>query len=71
MNDDLALNPTFVRKYIRFSDVKMQEIESSLISHYDSYKGYVAWSGGKDSTVIVDIARKLIPDIQIVSKPSE
>ena len=31
--------------------------------HYDG-KVYVSFSGGKDSTVLLDIARKLFPDIR-------
>ena len=66
MNDNLALDPAFVREYIHFPEVKMREIENSILNHYESYKGYIAWSGGKDSTIIVDIARKVIPEIKIV-----
>lgn len=66
MKENLALNPTFVRKHMRSSGARMLKIQSSIAAHYESYQGYLAWSGGKDSTVIVDIARRIIPNIKVV-----
>lgn len=34
--------------------------------HLDTHDGYVSWSGGKDSTVVVDLARQVDPHIPIV-----
>ena len=35
-------------------------------SHLDEHDGFVAWSGGKDSTVVVDLARQVDPHIPVV-----
>lgn len=35
-------------------------------AHLDEYDGFVAWSGGKDSTVVVDLARQVDPHIPVV-----
>lgn len=37
-----------------------------IAEHLDAYDGYVSWSGGKDSTVVVDLARQVDPHIPIV-----
>ncbi len=34
--------------------------------HILSHKTYISYSGGKDSTVLLDLVRKVIPDIPIV-----
>ena len=36
------------------------------VEHYGLDKVYVSFSGGKDSTVLLDIARKMYPDIKAV-----
>jgi 3'-phosphoadenosine 5'-phosphosulfate sulfotransferase (PAPS reductase)/FAD synthetase len=42
--------------------------QTRIIEWYNHYKGqvYVSFSGGKDSTVLLDIARKCFPDIEAV-----
>ena len=44
---------------------KIQITQARIIEWYQHYDGavYVSFSGGKDSTVLLDIARKLYPDI--------
>ena len=37
-----------------------------LAEHLADHPGYVAWSGGRDSTAVVDMARHLDPDIPVV-----
>lgn len=37
-----------------------------IAAHLDEYDGFVAWSGGKDSTVVVDLARQVDPHIPVV-----
>lgn len=45
---------------------KIQVTQTRIIEFYQHYKGkvYVSFSGGKDSTVLLDIARKIYPKIQ-------
>lgn len=37
-----------------------------IAAHIDEHDGFVAWSGGKDSTVVVDLARQVDPHIPVV-----
>lgn len=37
-----------------------------IAAHLDEHDGFVAWSGGKDSTVVVDLARQVDPHIPVV-----
>ncbi|MFV8161103.1 phosphoadenosine phosphosulfate reductase family protein [Mycobacterium sp. 134] len=34
--------------------------------HLDAHDGFVSWSGGKDSTVVVDLARQVDPNVPVV-----
>ena len=47
---------------------KIQITQTRIIEWYQYYEGkvYIAFSGGKDSTVLVNIARKIYPDIECV-----
>ena len=47
---------------------KIQITQTRIIEWYQHFKGnvYVAFSGGKDSTVLLDIARRIYPDIHAV-----
>lgn len=47
---------------------KIMITQARIIEWYSHYKGqvYVSFSGGKDSTVLLDIARKCFPDIEAV-----
>jgi len=49
-------------------DVKLKRTKMLIIEWYEQFNGqvYVAFSGGKDSTVLLDIARRLYPDIEAV-----
>ena len=37
-----------------------------VADHLDRHDGYVSWSGGKDSTVVVDLARQVDPHVPVV-----
>lgn len=37
-----------------------------IAEHLDTHDGFVSWSGGKDSTVVVDLARQVDPNIPVV-----
>ena len=47
---------------------KIQVTQTRIMEWYDHYKGqvYVSFSGGKDSTVLLDLARRVYPDIPAV-----
>lgn len=47
---------------------KIQVAQTRIIEWYQHYKGqvYVSFSGGKDSTVLLDLARRIYPDIEAV-----
>ena len=47
---------------------KIQVTQTRLIEWYQKFEGkvYVSFSGGKDSTVLLHIARQLYPDIEAV-----
>lgn len=49
-------------------EIKIRKTELRIKEWYEHWEGqvYVSFSGGKDSTVLLDIARKLYPDIQAV-----
>ncbi|TEA09068.1 phosphoadenosine phosphosulfate reductase family protein [Mycobacteroides salmoniphilum] len=37
-----------------------------ISGHLEDHDGFVAWSGGKDSTVVVDLARQVDPNVPVV-----
>jgi phosphoadenosine phosphosulfate reductase len=37
-----------------------------IADHLSTHGGYVAWSGGKDSTAVVEMARRAQPDVPVV-----
>lgn len=49
-------------------EIKVRKTEIRIKEWYEHYNGevYVSFSGGKDSTVLLTIARKLYPDIKAV-----
>lgn len=49
-------------------DLKIKKTEQRIREFYDYFGGdvFVSFSGGKDSTVLLDIARHIYPDIEAV-----
>ena len=49
-------------------ELKVEKTKIRIREWYEHYNGevYVSFSGGKDSTVLLDIARKMYPDIEAV-----
>lgn len=47
---------------------KIQITQARIMEWYNYYEGqvYVSFSGGKDSTVLLDLARRIFPDIEAV-----
>lgn len=37
-----------------------------IAEHLEAHDGFVSWSGGKDSTVVVDLARQVDPNVPVV-----
>lgn len=52
-------------------EAKIQLTRQRIINFYEYFDGevYISFSGGKDSTVLLDIARKIYPDITAVNTP--
>lgn len=48
--------------------VKIQVTQTRIMEWYEHYGGkiYISFSGGKDSTVLLDLARRIYPDIEAV-----
>ena len=49
-------------------DIKIEKTKRRIQEWYEHYNGevYVSFSGGKDSTVLLDIVRSMYPDIEAV-----
>jgi 3'-phosphoadenosine 5'-phosphosulfate sulfotransferase (PAPS reductase)/FAD synthetase len=43
-----------------------QQLLDRIGTHLDEHDGFVSWSGGKDSTVVVDLARQVDPHTPVV-----
>lgn len=41
-------------------------IAESIVAHLQRYDGYLAFSGGKDSLVVLDLVRRVEPDVPVV-----
>ena len=48
--------------------MKVEKTKARIREWYENYNGevYVSFSGGKDSTVLLDIVRKMYPDVEAV-----
>lgn len=49
-------------------DIKIEKTKLRIREWYEYYNGevYVSFSGGKDSTVLLDIVRNIYPDVEAV-----
>lgn len=50
----------------RRGPIAYRHLLDRIAEHLDTYNGFVSWSGGKDSTVVVDLARQVDPHIPVV-----
>ena len=50
----------------RRGPIAYQLLLDRIGEHLDEHDGFVSWSGGKDSTVVVDLARQVDPHIPVV-----
>lgn len=46
-------------------EVAYRPLLDRIAEHLDSLDGFVSWSGGKDSTVVVDLARQVDPNVPV------
>jgi phosphoadenosine phosphosulfate reductase len=50
----------------RRGQTSYQKLLDRIAGHLDVHDGFISWSGGKDSTVVVDLARQVDPHIPVV-----
>ncbi len=63
---DLARLRSLRRPSSRTDNAAVGRIRAAVQTHVDRYDGYLAFSGGKDSLVVLDIVRRVEPDIPVV-----
>ncbi|CAN3132176.1 phosphoadenosine phosphosulfate reductase family protein [Mycobacterium sp. smrl_JER01] len=68
MNTAPGLDITALRAIAsrRRGSIGYQHLLDRIAEHLDTHDGIVAWSGGKDSTVVVDLARQVDPNVPVV-----
>lgn len=68
MSRDAALDIDVLRAVAarRRGATTHQHLLDRIAEHLDTHDGFVSWSGGKDSTVVVDLARQVDPHIPVV-----
>ncbi|OHU46131.1 phosphoadenosine phosphosulfate reductase [Mycobacteroides chelonae] len=50
----------------RRGEASNRNVLARIENHLDTFDGFVSWSGGKDSTVVVDLARQVDPNVPVV-----
>lgn len=68
MNTAPGLDITALRAIAsrRRGSISYRHLLDRIAEHLDTHDGFVAWSGGKDSTVVVDLARQVDPNVPVV-----
>lgn len=68
MKHDAGLDVPALRQVAarRRSGRVMGPLLERIGAHLEEFDGFVAWSGGKDSTVVVDLARQVDPNVPVV-----
>ena len=61
-----GLDKSYVSGYLLSNETRVEKISESIDKHFYNNAGYVAWSGGKDSTCVAHLANSIIPNIPIV-----
>ncbi len=50
----------------RRGSTSYRQLLDRISEHLETHDGFVSWSGGKDSTVVVDLARQVDPNVPVV-----
>jgi phosphoadenosine phosphosulfate reductase len=61
-----GLDPATISGYLPSSRARFTDAAENVAAHLAQHGGYVSWSGGRDSTVVVDLARRANPDVPVV-----
>lgn len=61
-----GLDPAAVAAHLRSARDRFSIAEQAVQAHLAAHGGYVSWSGGKDSTVVVDLARRVSRNVPVV-----
>lgn len=57
-NNPLIFLPSFKDKIVK--------VQEKILTHYEENEGFLAWSGGNDSTALLFIAQEVIPNVPVV-----
>ncbi|MYV31992.1 phosphoadenosine phosphosulfate reductase family protein [Rhodococcus sp. DSM 6344] len=63
---DLALLHALRPRTARSDAQALAAITESIVAHLHRHDGYLAFSGGKDSLVVLDLVRRVAPDVPVV-----
>lgn len=61
-----GLDPATVAAHLPSARRRFNEPLDAIAAHLETHSGYVSFSGGRDSTVVVDLARRVAPNTPIV-----
>lgn len=61
-----GMNEAFLASLLSGHKTRVTSAMSDIGSHLATRAGYVAWSGGKDSTAVVDLAHRVSPGVPVV-----
>lgn len=61
-----GLDPAVVAGLLPSARTRFDRALATTREHLHTHGGYVSWSGGKDSTVVVDLARRADPSVPVV-----
>jgi phosphoadenosine phosphosulfate reductase len=65
-NPPRGLDPSAVAAHLPSANRRFDAATTTTGNHARTHGGYVAWSGGKDSTVVVDLVRRTHPTFPVV-----
>jgi phosphoadenosine phosphosulfate reductase len=61
-----GLDPAYLTSLLTGHRRRVTSALTAIEAHLSNHNGYVAWSGGKDSTVVVDLAHRAAPGVPVV-----